>query len=366
MARGKPTVVSVVGARPQFIKLAPLARYLSGRCRHVIIHSGQHYDYEMSQAFFDQLRIPRPDINLNVGSGLHGLQTGRVLERCEKRLVSIRPDMVLVYGDTNTTLAGALAAAKLSLPVGHIEAGLRSFRRDMPEEINRVMADHVSELLFYPTPTARKNLRNEGITRGVIRSGDLMFEIMDNCRSIIARNKTILRNHKVDEGDFILVTLHRAENVDDPQRLEQFVNVMENLQGIKLFLAHPRTLKNLRRFKFLARLKKAPGMIVGNPQPYIETLTLISKARAIMTDSGGIQKEARFLGRPCLTLRKETEWIETVAAGANFLVDMSLTKIRRAIGKAQGRGPKLEYRIKGRKPSLIIGQSIFEYLRKQK
>jgi len=360
MAR-KKTVISIVGARPQFIKLAPLAARLKSRCRHLILHSGQHYNYEMSQSFFDQLHIPAPDINLNVGSGSHGRQTGRILERCEKAIISNKPDMVLVYGDTNTTLAGALAAAKLGIPIGHIEAGLRSFVRTMPEEINRVMADHVSDLLFYPTPTARKNLHREGITQGLVRSGDLMYEILDGCRPIISRNKQVFNNHGVDAGEYILITLHRAENVDDPDRLEKFVEILEQIRHPKLFLAHPRTVKTLRRFELTRRIKKIEDLIIDRPQPYLETLTLMSGAVAVMTDSGGIQKEACFLGRPCLTLRRETEWLETVDSGANFLVDMSLSKISRVLNRNLRPRRQQQYRINRMKPSEIISGAIMKY-----
>ncbi len=366
MAKGKPIIVSVVGARPQFVKLAPLARQLRKQCDHLIIHSGQHYDYDMSQAFFEQLQIPKPDINLLVGSGGHGQQTGRVLERCEKALKALKPDMVLVYGDTNTTLAGALAAAKLGLPVGHIEAGLRSFRRSMPEEINRVMADHISDLLFYPTPTARANLRHEGITAGLVRSGDLMYEILDGFRPIIEERKSILQRYGLKSGDFILITLHRAENVDDPERLKRFVEIMEQINQTRLLLVHPRTAKNLRCFKLIGRLKKIEGLIIDQPQPYIETLALMSQAAAVMTDSGGIQKEAFFLGRPCLTLRPETEWVETVDEGGNFLVDLSMTKIQRALHAVGKKRRRPNYKIGGKRPSEIIAAAILKYLHSHK
>ena len=362
MAGKKKTVISIVGARPQFIKLAPLAAGLKKTCRHLIIHSGQHYNYEMSQSFFDQLRIPAPDLNLNVGSGGHGQQTGRILERCEKAINSYQPDLVLVYGDTNTTLAGALAAAKLGVPIGHIEAGLRSFVKTMPEEINRIMADHVSDLLFYPTSTARKNLQHEGITRGLVLSGDLMYEILDNCRTLISRNHRAYIDHGVDAGEYILITLHRAENVDDPDRLEKFVEILERLDRPKLFLAHPRTVKNLRRFKLNRRIGKIKDLIIALPQPYLETLTLMSGASAVMTDSGGIQKEACFLGRTCLTMRRETEWLETVESGANFLVDMSLPKIDRVLNMKPRPRRQQQYRINRRKPSEIIGGAIMKYL----
>jgi len=362
MAKKKPVIVSIVGARPQFVKLAPLSKHLKKRCRHIIMHSGQHYDYEMSQAFFDQLRIPEPDISLSVGSGLHGRQTGRILERCEKALISITPDMVLVYGDTNTTLAGALAAAKLAIPVGHIEAGLRSFRRTMPEEINRITADHLSDLLFYPTAAARQNLRREGLNKGLIHSGDLMFEILHECQSLIARRRNVFKNHGVREGEYILVTMHRAENVDDPARLEKFVAILERLERPVLFLAHPRTMKNLKRFRMTSRLKKLNHVIIDRPQPYIETLTLISGSAAVMTDSGGVQKETCFLRRPCLTLRPETEWVETVAGGANHLVDLSWPRIRRVLKESRPVRRSIATRISGRLPSQIIGNAIMDYL----
>jgi UDP-N-acetylglucosamine 2-epimerase len=362
MGRRNPTVVSIVGARPQFVKLAPLAKALKRHCRHIIIHSGQHYDYELSEAFFAQLHLPAPDRNLNVGSGPHGRQTGRILERCEEALIDYRPEMVLVYGDTNTTLAGAVAAAKLGIPIGHVEAGLRSFRPTMPEEINRRVADHLSQLLFFPTAAARRNLKREGITRGLVRSGDVMYELLDDCLPLIS----VLRNHTplkdVKPGAYILVTLHRAENVDDQKRLERFVDLMEQTPGCKLFLVHPHTRARLRRFKLEKRLRAAAGMILGPPLPYVETLALISGAQAVMTDSGGIQKESYFLRRLCLTLRPETEWVETVAAGANILVDLSPVKVKRALDGKRPAQRKTPYRIDGRRPSEIITAEIIAYL----
>ena len=359
------TVASIVGARPQFIKLAPVARALDGSCRHIIIHSGQHYDYEMSEIFFAQLRIPRPDINLGVGSGTHGRQTGRILEKCERALMLHRPDMVLVYGDTNTTLAGALASAKLGIPVAHVEAGLRSFRRTMPEEINRTLADHMSDLLFYPTPTARKNLMNEGLRSGLVWSGDVMYEILEECRPLLNHRQAVFTDLGIEQGEYLLITLHRAENTDDPERLERFVDLLARISRPKLFLAHPRTIKNLRRFGLHRKITAISRLIVGRPQPYIETLTLISGAGAVMTDSGGIQKEAFYLRRPCLTLRPETEWVETVEAGANFLVDLSAEKILRLLR----RPPTLRRRstsvIRGKKPSAIIRAAIIDFLQKR-
>jgi len=366
MAQAQIKVVSVVGARPQFIKLAPMAKAFGKKARHIIIHSGQHYNYEMSQAFFDQLSIPDPDINLGVGSGSHGRQTGKILEKCEKALLSIRPDMVLVYGDTNTTLAAALAAAKLAIPVGHIEAGLRSFRKAMPEEINRVMADHISDLLFYPTPTARRNLKSEGITRGLVRSGDVMYEILDSFRDKIKKRKEALKQFGLSSGEYLLVTLHRAENADDRNRMEKFVDILEGIKMPKLFLAHPRTIKNLKRFGLSGKIKKVGDLIFGPPQPYLETLALISHAAAVMTDSGGIQKEAYFLGKGCLTLRQETEWVETVSAGSNFLVDLSPPKINRSLNRLKMRSRKIGFRINGRLPSETIARAVINFVRRER
>ncbi len=365
MAKRKPSVVSIVGARPQFVKLAPVAARLKRVCRHHIIHSGQHYDQEMSDAFFNQLRLPAPDVNLNVGSGDHGRQTGRILERCEKALKEFEPQIVLVYGDTNTTLAGALAAAKLHIPVGHIEAGLRSFRMSMPEEINRRVSDHVSSLLFYPTATARKNLLAEGITKGLVNSGDVMYEILDMNLPLIRGYKDVLREFGVNADEYILITLHRAENVDDPGRLKTFVETIRRIGRPMIFPAHPRVRKNLRRFGLLKVVESIPELIMCRPQPYIELLALISAAKAVMTDSGGIQKEAYFLGVPCLTLRPVTEWVETVEAGANVLVDVSPAKISRALNRIPAKPHKLKrYSIKGKKPSVIISGAIAAFLDK--
>ncbi|NMC42519.1 MAG: UDP-N-acetylglucosamine 2-epimerase (non-hydrolyzing) [candidate division Zixibacteria bacterium] len=364
MSRQRKTVVSVVGARPQFIKLAPLAPVLDQRFRHRIIHSGQHYDYELSQAFFGQLRIPAPDIKLKVGSGSHGRQTGQILERSETALIKMKPDMVLVYGDTNTTLAAALAAAKLHLPVGHVEAGLRSFRVDMPEEINRTLTDHLSALLFYPTAAARDNLRREGITRGLTASGDLMYELLASVRPSLPEYAAVLNHFGLEKEKYILVTMHRVENADDPDRLRLFIDIARSIKEPILFLAHPRTIGNLRRHKLLGKLRAVPNLILGRPQPYFETLALAGHARAIMTDSGGLQKEACFLGRPCLTLRPETEWVETVTSGANTLVDLSPAKIHRALRRPPQRRARLSAAVGGRLPSRLITAAIERYLRR--
>jgi len=363
MTKSKPIVVSIVGARPQFIKLAPVASQLQAVCRHRIIHSGQHYDYDMSDTFFDQLRLPAPDINLDVGSGSHGQQTGRILERCEKALIAMRPQMMLVYGDTNTTIAGALAAVKLGIPVGHVEAGLRSFRMSMPEEINRRMTDHISSLLFYPTPTARKNLMTEGVRRGLVNSGDVMYEILHMCMPLVKRRKDLLNDFGVKSGEYTLITLHRAENVDDPERLRSFVSILRKVKGPKIFPAHPRVKAAIRRLKLNKEVVSIPDLILCRPQPYIESLALISSARTVMTDSGGMQKEAYFLGVPCLTLRDETEWVETITHGGNTLVGLSQRKIMRALRKRSIHSARAgKYKVRGKAPSAIIAGAVAKYL----
>ncbi len=359
----KPVIVSVVGARPQFVKLAPLAREISKSFRHIIIHTGQHYDFNMSDSFFSQLKIPAPDYNLGIGSGGHGSQTGRLLEKCEAALLSIKPDMVLVYGDTNSTLAAALAAAKLLIPIAHIEAGLRSFRRDMPEEVNRVLTDHLSSLLFYPTPTAKKNLRAEGIKKRLLLSGDLMYEILDQCLKRFEKKGPLLNRYQVEPEEFILVTLHRAENSDSLERLQKFKKILQATQLPLIFPAHPRTIKNLKKYKLLSEFKKIDNLQIIPPLPYLEMLNLMSQAKYVMTDSGGMQKEAFFLGRPCLTLRPETEWVETVTAGRNFLIDLSVSKLRRALKQPVRRRGTLKYKINNLQPSEIMRRAIANFLK---
>ncbi len=366
MARKKKVILSLVGARPQFVKLAPLAARLKKEFRHIIVHSGQHYSAGMSDVFFSQLKIPSPDINLSIGSGSHGKQTGKMLEKFESVLFDTKPDMVLIYGDTNTTLAGALAASKLHIPIGHIEAGLRSFKNTMPEEINRKVADTLSDILFYPTPVARKNLIAEGVTKGLVKSGDLMYEILDACTRLSLFKRNHYKQFDLKKNAYGLVTLHRAENSDDPERLKRFVTILESAPIPMLFLMHPRTKKNLKTFDLLKRLKQADHIIVKDPLSYIETLSLISNARILLTDSGGMQKEAYFLGCPCVTLRPETEWVETVQAGVNILADMKPGKVLGAFRKGSFSRKKVNYLINGRKPSDVIAGAISSFLREIK
>jgi len=331
--KSRPTILTVVGARPQFVKAAPLSRALRRRFREVLVHTGQHYDAEMSDRFFEELRIPRPDVHLGIRSGSHGAMTGRMLEALERVMAEIRPDAVVVLGDTNSTLAGALAAAKLHLPVAHVEAGLRSFDPRMPGEVNRRLTDHVSSLLLCPTSTAVRNLRKEGITRGVHRVGDVM---MDAVRQNLARSRRARRARELTKHSYYLATIHRQENTDDGERLAALVGALERLPHPVVLPLHPRTRERL------ARMGRKPGgaVRVTKPVSYLEMLVLESRARAILTDSGGVQKEAFILGTPCITLRDTTEWVETVSAGANRLVGVDPVLVLRAVRAFERRRPR--------------------------
>ncbi|MBN1837569.1 MAG: UDP-N-acetylglucosamine 2-epimerase (non-hydrolyzing) [Spirochaetales bacterium] len=329
MARKR--IVSVVGARPQFIKAAVVSRLIrdgyQGALEEVLVHTGQHYDANMSEIFFAQMRIPRPDVNLGIGSASHGRQTGEMLAGIEDVLLRERPDWVLVYGDTNTTLAGALAAAKLNIPVAHVEAGLRSFERSMPEEKNRVVADHLSSLLFCPTPVAAANLRNEGITNGVRIVGDVMYDASLFYRGLLESGEARAELGFEPPADFYLLTLHRAENTDDPRRLRGIVEALSGLNTLPgVFPIHPRTRKALAQ----QDLRFADHVRLVEPVGFFEMLELERRCRFVVTDSGGVQKEAYFFGKPCITLRDQTEWTETVATGWNVLTGADTERIRAA------------------------------------
>lgn len=362
MSQKKKLIVSIVGARPQFIKLAPLAPAISKKFDHVIVHSGQHYDKMMSEVFFRQLEIPEADHNLAVGSGSHGAMTGRIMSRFEALLLKLRPDMVLVYGDTNSTLAGALTAAKLQIPVGHIEAGLRSFRMDMPEEINRRLTDHVARILFCPTRQAIVNLRKEGIGKGVVHSGDLMYELIDLSREKITDNTGILMKLQLEKYNYLLMTMHRAGNVDSGDTMQKMVNILSELNSIVIFPIHPRTRKNLKRFGLFRAMKSLPHIKLIEPVSYLDNLSLQNYAKAVLTDSGGIQKEAVALGTPCFTLRDETEWTETLSRG-NHLVGLSSRKIVQGLKNVHRPRGKTSCKIRGKKPSEIIISSISRFFR---
>jgi len=340
-------IISIVGARPQFIKAAPVSRAVraAGHTA-ILVHTGQHYDYGMSQVFFDELNISEPDINLGIGSGTHGWQTGQMLMRIEEVLQSEKPDRVLVYGDTNSTLAGALAAAKLHIPLAHVEAGLRSFNREMPEEHNRVLTDHCSDLLFCPTKTAVRNLHKEGfsniINYGkiidesffenglsaltfqlsplVINVGDTMYDAILEFYEIAREKSTILDDLGLKSKEYMLATVHRPYNTDVPGNLQNILSAFFEITEPVLFPVHPRTRKRITEFGLLNPKSEIQNLKFVDPVGYLDMLMLEQNAKAILTDSGGMQKEAYFFRVPCITLRPETEWVETVEEGWNVVV----------------------------------------------
>ncbi|WP_282570268.1 non-hydrolyzing UDP-N-acetylglucosamine 2-epimerase [Methanoculleus sp. 7T] len=311
-------IVSIVGARPQFIKCAPVSRELRKEHDEILVHTGQHYDHGMSEVFFEELSIPKPDYNLGIGSGTHGRQTGAMLGAIEDVLQKEDPGLVLVYGDTNSTLAGALAAAKLHVSVAHVEAGLRSFDRRMPEEVNRVLTDHCSDILFCPTKTAVANLAAEGITEGVHLVGDVMADAMDYNRAIAEKRSRILEDVGVRPGEYLVVTVHRPSNTDSPVNMTAILGALVEAGMPAVFPVHPRTRKYLEQYGLLANLPE--NVRVTEPLGYLDMVRLMAHAEKILTDSGGVQKEAYMLGVPCITLRENTEWVETVEAGWNVLV----------------------------------------------
>ena len=320
------TIASIVGARPQFIKAAPVSRVLASDFKEVFIHTGQHYDYGMSEVFFAEMEMHAPDFNLGIGSGSHGEQIGKVLIELEKIFNQVKPDCVLVYGDTNSTLAGALAAAQAQIPLAHVEAGLRSYNRTMPEEINRVLTDHVSTLLFCPTDAAIENLAKEGIVKGVYRVGDVMCDALYyNLANARAKSK-ILRQLGLKTGQYSLATIHRAANTDDAERMRSILSALGMLSTQVVFPVHPRTRKMIQEWDISA----ASNMLTIEPVGYFDMLALQENADCILTDSGGMQKEAYLIGVRCITLREETEWVETVQAGWNKLVGVDVQAIQSA------------------------------------
>ncbi len=359
-------IVTIVGARPQFIKAAAVSRAIQAfnsslpsnsgkRIREILVHTGQHYDYLMDRVFFEELKLPKPDYHLGVGSGSHGLQTGRMLERIEKVLVEESPRVVVVYGDTNSTLAGALTAGKLNIPIAHVEAGLRSYNKAMPEEINRLLTDHLSTLLFCPTVRAVQNLSKEGIGNGritVVKNvGDVMYDSVLYYSELAERKSTILEDLKLLSPktldskpatcNYYLATLHRAENTDDPRRLRSILNALREIgKTVPVVLPlHPRARKMMEHHHLM---EKSKGLLVVDPVSYFDMLKLERHAKLILTDSGGVQKEAYWFRVPCLTLRDETEWVETVQSGWNTVVGTDCDRIvrearRRGAAKAPSR-----------------------------
>ena len=330
-------VASVVGARPQFIKAAPVAAALRKRNQEVLIHTGQHYDEGMSAAFFRSLKIPEPDYNLGIGSGSHGEQTGRMLVELERVIREEAPDAVLAYGDTNSTLAAALAAAKLHVPVAHVEAGLRSHNRLMPEEVNRVVADHVSTYLFCPTQTAVDELAAEGIRSGVHLVGDVMYDVA-LATAQEARGRDVGQRLGLAKKDYLLCTVHRPSNTDDARNLRSIAEALATCGRTVVFPVHPRTRKALERHAILADPPET--VILTEPLDYLDFQSLLIDAAKVLTDSGGVQKEAYFFGVPCITLREETEWMETVEDGWNVLVGADKEEILHAVKEFEPRGTK--------------------------
>jgi UDP-GlcNAc3NAcA epimerase len=338
----KLRTVSIVGARPQFVKVSPVSRAMKSSPMCIedrIVHTGQHYDDSMSKIFFAELEIPRPDANLGIGSGSQGYQTGRMLEAIETYLHADRPDAVIVYGDTNSTLAGALAAAKMHIPVAHVEAGLRSFNRRMPEELNRIAADHLSEMLFAPTATAMRNLATEGLAARSVLTGDVMYDAVLFNAQIAAERSRILEKLGVAPGEFGIATIHRAENttVDELAELLDALNRAASTFGRIVFPAHPRTLSILRGE--LSGWRPSARMTIIEPVGYLDMLALLQQARWVLTDSGGLQKEAFFLGCPCVTLRDETEWVETIEEGANIIAGADGAGLEQSLAAIERRPP---------------------------
>lgn len=309
-------IVTIIGARPQFIKAAPLSGVLRRHFTEILVHTGQHYDANMSAVFFQELQIPKPEYNLGVGSGSHGKQTAQMLAGIEEVLFSEKPDLVLVYGDTNSTLAGALAAAKLHIPVAHVEAGLRSYDKRMPEEQNRILTDHLSEFLFCPTQTAIANLASEGISRNAVMTGDIMYDsVLRNISLARERQEinSLLAKFPFGPGEYNLLTIHRAENTDVRERFQAILGEVNRLPIPSLMPVHPRV-------KGMIQPADYPNICFIPPVGYLEMLLLTSNACRVITDSGGLQKEAFFLRTPCITVRTSTEWVETLEGGYNILL----------------------------------------------
>ncbi len=332
-------IAHVVGARPQFVKLAPVCRAIAAArdrgetIESLIVHTGQHYDPSMSDVFFDELDIPRADVHLAVGSGSHGQQTGRMLEGLERAFEEKRPDIVLTYGDTNSSLAATLAAAKLHMPVAHVEAGLRSFNRMMPEEINRIVADHLSDLLFAPTQEAMRNLASEGLANRAVQVGDVMLDAIRFNAASARSCSRILPALGLTAGRYLVATVHRAENTESAPlaRLLDALAAIARPDRPVIFPVHPRTAKCIRDQP--SKRLQAEGLRLLEPLGYLDMIRLVDGARIVLTDSGGLQKEAFFLQRPCITLRDETEWVETVAERGNVIAGTDPEALAAAVAR---------------------------------
>jgi UDP-GlcNAc3NAcA epimerase len=334
-------IVTVIGARPQFIKAAAISRAIrskySDKITEILVHTGQHYDPNMSSVFFEELDIPAPDYNLEISGGTHGAMTGKMLESIENVLLAEKPDWVLIYGDTNSTLAAALAAAKLHVPIAHVEAGLRSFNMNMPEEVNRIIADRLSRITFCPTRTAVENLHNEGIKSGVHLVGDVMYDVSLYFRGVARQKSNALERLGLEEGQYVLATCHRAENTDSSHRLTSIVHGLADLalQIPVVLPLHPRTRKKIEDLNLTIDLS---NITVVEPLPFLDMIRLEQAARVIVTDSGGVQKEAFFYEVPCVTMRDETEWTETVELGLNVLVGADRELIANSLSRKRPEG----------------------------
>lgn len=327
-------IMSIVGARPQFVKLAPIAREFEKlpQLKHSVIHTGQHYDPQMSAVFFDELELPHPNRDLGVGSASHAVQTGTLMQALESCFIELSPDVVLVYGDTNSTLAACLAASKLHIPTAHIEAGLRSFNRQMPEEINRIVADHTCDRLYAPSPAGVENLNNENLQSRTVFSGDVMRDVVNHNRKLASRKSSVLSDLAVTAGEFNLLTLHRPVNTE-PEALLPLLQTLDSLAEEHLpivFPVHPRTRAVLHGCK----AEFSPALRLVEPLVYLDMLKAVEASLIVLTDSGGLQKEAAFLRTQCITLREETEWLETIDIGVNCLVGQDPAKLTKAFSNA--------------------------------
>lgn len=318
-------IASIVGVRPQFVKASVVSRELRKKHEEILIHTGQHYDYEMNQVFFEELGIAEPNYYMGVGSGSHGFQTGEMLKKIEEILVNEMPDLVLTYGDTNSTLAGALAASKMHIKTAHVESGLRSFDKSMPEEINRILTDHCSDILFCPTQNAVDNLKREGITENVFLTGDVMVDSLLYNKEIAENKSQILKNLNLNSKEYLVATIHRASNTDNKENLKNIVDAFSELDETIVFPLHPRTEKLLQKYELYDQLKASVSLI--EPLGFLDFIKLMNHAKMILTDSGGAQKEAYILEVPCVTLRENTEWVETIEDGCNVLVGSNKERI---------------------------------------
>jgi UDP-N-acetylglucosamine 2-epimerase (non-hydrolysing) len=356
-------IMHIVGARPQFIKMAPLYNALENSVEQITVHTGQHYDFEMSDLFFDELKIHEPDYNLEVGSGTHGSQTADIILHLEKVLMNENPDMVIIYGDTNSTLGASLTCGKLYYPIVHVEAGVRSGNMHMPEEINRIVTDKLSSILFTPMKSSVENLKNEGISEGVYNTGDIMYDILKNNLTQIEHRKRFLEQLSIKENEYILATVHREINTDK-EGLCKIVDAFSKINEVIIFPIHPRTKKMLVKYNLLHKLIGKRNIKLISPVGYLEMLILEKFARIIVTDSGGIQKEAYIIGVPCITLRNETEWKETVRDGWNILVGNDKEKIIDSINSFHPKGRRKNIFGDGNS-ALTMKGIIIEYLNEQ-